>query len=168
MQIIFLPHSQKTCFKVASFQQLSADLFYSCVGSEVKLGEDPQPPAATDKRCYIISQDEELHLNLLYVTTVLSFYYRTPDEQLFTTLVFSPTSLHRRQEEAASEQKTLWWRAAELIKQVFYCGSQSVHPVWQLNVKKVQKCSDTSCSPARTSRSLSNVGGSADFVVFLW
>lgn len=63
-----------------------------------------------------------------------------------------------------------WRRATEIRqKRVLCCGCQNVHPVWQLNVRKVQNCSNTSyCSPARTSKSLSYVGGSADFVVFLW
>lgn len=125
--------------------------------------------------CYIISQEDfkGLYLNLLHVTAELSFCYQISDEQLFTTLVFSPTSLCCRQGEAAGERsvgrKTLWWRAAKIRQSRFsIVEAKSLHRVWQLNVKKVQNCSYTGhCSPERTSESLCDVGGSADFVL-LW
>lgn len=114
---------------------------------------------------------KELHSNLFYVTTELSFCYQIHDKQLFTRLVFSPTSLHRRKLSVRvwleGKLAALWWRAAKLRRRRLWKPKSA--SCLTSKCQELHNCSDTSyCSPARTSGSLSNVGGSADFVVFLW
>lgn len=65
----------------------------------VKLGEGPQPPAATSRggaRCCLVSQED---FKVLWKRN--ANFHQFPEQQLFTTLGFSPVRLHHRRQEAA-------------------------------------------------------------------